>query len=218
MTNPTVHWREPGDVSAVLDVPAAGVFIGVDSDRSGHDAPDPTPVLLPAVGPRVTRIGVVGDWRIAALLAYRLLGAGCLLTLATAEPGRWRHLLDAAGPRGTVVRSGAGWPPPQAGGAAHLLVTDLATPQNPAAGTRTPCTVVHVVEQVPPGGPYWSAVDAVLVSGRGHGAALARLLGRDDVRSLDAIGPTQLGLLDRNRAVAVTAVLADPERSLLLGR
>ena len=198
MTNPTVHWREPGDVSTVLDVPAAGVFIGVDSDRSGHDAstphsvrggrpaPDPTPVLLPAVGPRVTRIGVVGDWRIAALLAYRLLGAGCLLTLATAEPGRWRHLLDAAGPRGTVVRSGAGWPPPQAGGAAHLLVTDLATPQNPAAGTRTPCTVVHVVEQVPPGGPYWSAVDAVLVSGRGHGAALARLLGRDDARSLDA--------------------------------
>ena len=77
---------------------------------------------------------------------------------------------------------------------------------------------MHVVEQVPPGGPYWSAVDAVLVSGRGHGAALARLLGRDDARSLDAIGPTQLGLLDRNRAVAVTAVLADPERSLLLGR
>ena len=61
-------------------------------------------------------------------------------------------------------------------------------------------------------------MDAVLVSGRGHGAALARLLGRDDARSLDAIGPTQLGLLDRNRAVAVTAVLADPERSLLLGR
>jgi hypothetical protein len=208
---PTVHWREPGDVSAVLDVPAAGVFIGMDSGRS-------TPVLLPAVGPRVTRIGVVGDWRIAALLAYRLLGAGCLLTLATAEPGRWRHLLDAAGPRGTVARSGAGWPPPQVGGAAHLLVTDLATPPNPAVGTRTPCTVVHVVEQVPPGGPFWPAVDAVLVSGRGHGAALARLLGRDDARALDAIGPTQLGLLDRHRAVAVTAVLADPERSLLLGR
>ena len=130
MNNPTVHWREPGDVTAVLDVPAAGVFLGVDSDRS--------PVLLPAVGPRVTRIGVVGDWRIAALLAYRLLGAGCLLTMATAEPGRWRHLLDAAGSRGSVARSGAGWPPP-AGGAAHLLVTDLATPPNPASDTRTPC-------------------------------------------------------------------------------
>jgi hypothetical protein len=207
---PTVHWREPGDVSAVLDVPAAGVFIGMDSDRS-------TPVLLPAVGPRVTRIGVVGDWRIAALLAYRLLGVGCVLTLATGDAGRWRHLLDAAGPRGTVAPSGAGWPPPPTG-AVPLLVTDLATPPNPAAGTWTPCTVVHVVDQVPAGGPYWPAVDAVLVSGRGHGAALARLLGRDDARALDAIGPTQLGLLDRNRAVAVAAVLADPERSLLLGR
>jgi len=43
-------------------------------------------------------------------------------------------------------------------------------------------------------------------------------VGRDDARTLDAIGPAQLGLLDRHRTVAVTAVLADPERSLLLGR
>jgi hypothetical protein len=171
-------------------------------------------VLLPAVGPRVTRIGVVGDWRIAAMLTYRLLGVGCRLTLTSGEPGRWRHLLDAAGPRGTAARSADSWP--LADGAAHLLVTDLGEP--PALNTRTPCTVVHVVHRVPAGGPYWSSVDAVLVAGRGHGAALARLLGRDDARALDGIGPAQLGLLDRHRAVAVTAVLADPERALLLGR
>jgi hypothetical protein len=200
------QWREPGDVTAVLDVPRAGVFIGTDAESA--------PVLLPAVGPRVIRIGVVGDWRIAALLAYRLLGVGCRLTLTSREPGRWRHLLDAAGARGTAARSAEGWPP--ADGAAHLLVTDLAAAQ--IVDTRTPCTVVHVVERVPAGGPYWPLVDAVLVVGRGHGAALARLLGRDDARTLDGIGPTQLGLLDRHRAVAVTAVLADPERALLLGR
>ena len=75
-----------------------------------------------------------------------------------------------------------------------------------------------MTETVPPGGPFWSAVDAVVVAGRGHGPALARLLGRDDARALDGIGPAQLGLLDRHRAVAVTAVLADAERALLLGR
>ena len=209
MTNPTVHWREPGDVSAVLDVPAAGVFLGVDA-TIGPGA---------AARGRAARHPDRGGRRLAHRRAARLPAARRRLP---ADPGdrRTRPLAAPARrrrPPGTVARSGAGWPPP-AGGAAHLLVTDLATPPNPAAGTRTPCTVVHVVEQVPPGGPYWSAVDAVLVSGRGHGAALARLLGRDDARSLDAIGPTQLGLLDRNRAVAVTAVLADPERSLLLGR
>lgn len=203
MTGPVLHWRKPDDVRLVLDVPAAGVFVGVDA-RSA-------PVLLPAVGPRGTRIGVVGDWRIAALLAYRLLGVDCLLTLATDEPGRWRHLLNAAGPRATVARRATGWP--LADGAAHLLVTDQAT-----APVGTSGTVVHVVERVPTGGPYWTGVDAVLVAERGHGDALARLLDRDDARTLDAIGPAQLGLLDRTRAVAVTVVLADPERSLLLGR
>ena len=205
---PTVHWREPADVSAVLDVPAAGVFLGVDA-RS-------VPVLLPAVGWRGSRIGVVGDWRIAALLAYRLLGVGCLLTVATEEPGRWRHLLDAAGSRGTVGR-GAAWPASRADGSRHLLVGDLPAPPDPP-GTGVPCTVVHVTETVPAAGPFWSAVDAVLVAGRGHGLALARLLGRDDARTLDGIGPAQLGLLDRQRAVAVTAVLADAERALLIGR
>ncbi len=206
---PTVRWREPRDVSAVLEVPPAGVFLGMDA-RS-------TPVLLPAIGPRLTRVGVVGDWRIAALLAYRLLGVGCLLTMVTDDPGRWRHLLDAAGTRGTVGRSGAGWPPSGGDGSPHLLVRDLPVPPDPPAIAR-PGTVVHVTETVPSAGPFWSAVDAVLVAGRGHGLALARLLGRDDARTLDGIGPAQLGLLDRHQAVAVTVVLADAERALLLGR
>jgi hypothetical protein len=205
---PTVRWRAPRDVSVLIEVPPAGVFLGMDAESA--------PVLLPAIGPRLTRVGVVGDWRIAALLAYRLLGVGCLLTLATDDPGRWRHLLDAAGPRGTVGRSGA-VPASRADGSPHLLVSDLpAAPDPPSTARR--CTVVHVTETVPPAGPFWSAVDAVLVAGRGHGLTLARLLGRDDARTLDGIGPAQLGLLDRQRAVAVTVVLADAERALLLGR
>jgi hypothetical protein len=206
---PTVRWREPQDVSVRFEVPPAGVFLGMDAGSA--------PVLLPAIRPGLTRVGVVGDWRIAALLAYRLLGVGCLLTTLTDDLGRWRHLLEAAGTRGTVGRTGVAWPASRADGARHLLVSDLPTPPDPPA-TEVPCTVVHVTETVPPAGPFWSAVDAVLVAGRGHGLSLARLLGRDDARTLDGIGPAQLGLLDRHRAAAVTAVLADAERALLIGR
>ena len=117
---PTVRWREPRDVSVLLEVPPAGVFLGMDAESA--------PVLLPAIGPRLTRVGVVGDWRIAALLAYRLLGVGCLLTTLTDDPGRWRHRLEAAGTRGTVGRSGAVWPASRADGSRHLLVSDLPAP------------------------------------------------------------------------------------------
>jgi len=131
---PTVRWREPGDVSVLLQVPPSGVFLGMDAESA--------PVLLPAIGPRLTRVGVVGDWRIAALLAYRLLGVGCLLTTLTDDPGRWRHLLDAAGTRGTVGRSGAAWPAVRADGCRQVLVSDLPAPPDPP-GTGVPGTVVH---------------------------------------------------------------------------
>ena len=46
---PTGRWREPRDVSVVLEVPPAGVFLGMDAESA--------PVLLPAIGPRLTRVG-----------------------------------------------------------------------------------------------------------------------------------------------------------------
>lgn len=200
---PAVRWREPRDVTAVLDIPPAGVLLGTD--------PEGAPVVLPAVGPRVTRLGVVGDRRIAGLIAYRLLGVGCLLRIATAAPDRWRHLAGVAGGRASVGPSAAGWPPPHAAGGPPLLLSDLDAAPDHLARNDRPGTVVHVVNSVPPGGAYWSAVDAVVVTGPGHGSALARLLGRDDARALDRIGRAQLGLLDHHRAVTVTPVLAAGE-------
>lgn len=202
---PSTRWRSPTDVTTEVRVPRAGVLIGADRLL--------TPVVLPALGPRPVRLGVLGDQRIAALLAYRLLGVGCVLTVATADPARWRRLLRAAGSRAVVGSRALGW----SGGTdePQLLVSDL--PEAPEAGDRPFSTTVHVPETLPAGSPYWSQVDGVVVAGTGHGRALAEALGRPHARELDTIGPGQLGVLDASTVSAVTPVLADAERVLLLG-
>lgn len=203
---PSVRWRSADDVGAVLTVPPAGVLIGAD--------PELAPVVLPALGPSVTRLGVLGDQRIAALLAYRLLGVGCLLTVATATPAHWRRLLTAAGSRAVVGSGTEGWPPDT--DEPHLLVSDLPEPPPVELGDRPLCTLVHVAAQVPTGSAFWPVVDGVVIAGRGHGTPLGAVLGRPDANALDAIGPGQLGVLDRHRVVAATPILADTEREMLL--
>lgn len=205
---PTTRWREPRDVAATLRIPAAGVLLGTTTAPYGGVEP----VVLPVVGPRVTRVGLVGSRRLGALLAHRLLGVGCVLRIATADPARWRHLLEVAAGRASAAPDTAGWPPARRVGGPAVLVSDLVeAPDDLADGVRRPCTVVHVAGAVPPGGAFWSAVDAVVVTGPGHGTALARLLDRDDAHGLDGIAPAQLGLLDHRRVVAVTPLLAPGE-------
>ncbi len=215
---PATRWRDPQDVRAVLELPPAGVLIGADRNQNA--------VVLPAVGPRPTRLGVLGDHRIATLLAYRLLGVGCRLSVATTDPARWRQLLTAAGSRAMVGADARNWPPAPLGGAvggidggvegeAHLLVSDLPPAPPLALGDRRMCTVVHVAPAVPMGSPFWAAVDGVVLAGGGYGTPLARLLGRADAAQLDRLGPGQLGVLDRDRAVVVTPILAEAELALL---
>ena len=205
---PSVRWRSAEDVTAMLTVPPAGVLIGADAELA--------PVVLPALGPAGTRLGVLGDQRIAALLAYRLLGVGCLLTVATADPAQWRRLLRAAGSRAVVGSGTEGWPPGT--DEPHLLVSDLPEPPPVELGDRPLCTVVHVAGAVPAASTFWPAVDGVVIAGQGHGTPLGAVLGRPDAGELDSIGPGELGVLDRHRVVAATPILADTEREMLLAR
>lgn len=205
---PATRWRAPEDVRIVLDVPPAGVLVGADAEMA--------PVVLPAIGPHPTRLGVLGDQRIAALLAYRLLGVGCLLTVTTGEPSRWRRLLAAAGSRAVVGAAASGWPPET--DEPHLLVSDLPEPPDPALGDRPQCTVVHVAATVPESSEFWRSIDGAVIAGQGHGTRLGALLGRPDAAALDTLAPGQLGVLDRHRVVAVTPILADVERDMLLAR
>ena len=75
--------------------------------------------------------------------------------------------------------------------------------------------MLHVAAAVPTDSPYWSDVDGVLLAGHGYGTPLAPLLNRPDAGELDQLGPGQLGLLDRDRAVVVTPILAEAELALL---
>lgn len=203
---PATRWREPRELRAVLELPPAGVLIGADRQQA--------PVALPAIGPQPTRLGVLGDHRVATLLAYRLLGAGCRLTVATADPARWRRLLAAAGGRAAIGATTHGWPAATTG-EPQLLVADLPTAPPVHLGDRPLCTVVHVASAVPAGSPFWATVHGVVLAGSGYGTQLAELLGRPDARELDQLGPGQLGVLDRGRAVVVTPILAEAELALL---
>jgi hypothetical protein len=202
---PAARWRDPRDLPAVFELPPTGLLIGADRQQK--------PVALPAIGPAPTRLGVLGDHRIATLLAYRLLGVGCRLTVTTADPARWRRLLAAAGPRAVAGPSALGWP--AAGPDPQLLVTDLPAAPPVGLGDQPMCTVLHVAATVPTDSPFWSDVDGVLLAGHGYGTPLARLLDRPDAADLDQLGPGQLGLLDRDRAVVVTPILAEAELALL---
>jgi hypothetical protein len=205
---PASRWRGPRDLPLVLELPPTGVLLGADRQQA--------PVALPAVGPEPTRLGVLGDHRIATLLAYRLLGVGCRLTVTTTDPSRWRPLLAAAGGRAVVGPNALGWPPagPQVT-RPQLLVTDLPVAPPVALGDRPMCTVVHVAASVPTNSPFWTGVHGVVLAGRGYGTPLARLLNRPAARELDHLGPGQLGLLDRDRAVVITPILAEAELALL---
>jgi hypothetical protein len=203
---PASRWRDPRDLRLVLDLPPVGVLIGADRQQ--------VPVALPAIGPRPTRLGVLGDHRIATLLAYRMAGVGARLTVATADPARWRPLLLAAGARAMVVANPVGWPLLSAT-EPQLLVTDLPSAPSPLLGNRPLCTVLHVAPAVPADSPYWAGVHGVVLAGRGYGSPLAHLLGRPDAIALDRLGPGQLGVLDRGRALIVTPILAEVELALL---
>ena len=200
---PATRWSSPHDVRAVLELPPAGVLVGTD--------PELGRVVLPAVGPGLTRLGALGDPRLGPLLAYRLLGTGFQLAVDTANPAPWRPLLRAAGASAVVGSVDAGWPPTS--GDLHALVTDRPSPPPIRRGAR--CTVVHVVTALPAGSPFWAAVDGVVVAGYGHGTELARVLGRADAVALDGIGATEFGVLDGHRVVAVTPQLSSAERELL---
>lgn len=203
---PAARWKEPHDVRATLTLPPAGVLIGADRQQN--------PVALPAIGPAPTRLGVLGDHRIATLLAYRLLGVGCRLRVATDDPTRWRRLLAAAGARAVAGPNALGWGPSPTG-EPQLLVADLPAPPPASLGAHPMSTVVHVAAAVPAGSDYWRTVHGVVLAGAGYGTPLARLLDRPEARELDQLGPGQLGVLDRGRAVVVTPILAEAELALL---
>lgn len=164
----------------IITLPEAGVVVG--TDREG------APVLLPAIAARPVHIGVLAFPPL--VLAFRLLGAGCDVTVFTQAPQRWAPLKS---------HIGAGqWPrrrptPPGAGAGPQVLISDLPAPPARGLGDQPWCTVVHVAPRVPPGSDFWADADAVLT--RGAGEELALVTGRRTVPFRPVTVPAEARLL-----------------------
>jgi hypothetical protein len=160
----------------IVTLPAAGIVVGTDRDGN--------PVLLPAVAARPVRVGVLAFPPL--VLAFRLLGAGCAVTVFTQAPQRWAPLK-------VPVSAGGQWPAARPTPPGQVLVSDLPAPPDRRLGDQPWCTVVHVAPRVPPGSEFWAAADAVLT--RGAGEELAMVTGRRTVSFRPVVAPAEARLL-----------------------
>ena len=174
-----------------------------------------TPVALPALGPHPTRLGVLGDHRIATLLAYRLLGVGARLHRGHRRPGP----LATAADRRRVPRDGRREPGGLAALSAtepQLLVTDLphgAVADRWATDRCARCCTwrprCRPTRRTGPGCTGWCWPGAATA------ARWPTCWAAPTPAELDQLGPGQLGVLDRGRALVVTPILAEVELALL---
>jgi hypothetical protein len=166
----------------IVTIPEAGVVIGVDREGA--------PVLLPALGARPTRIGVLAFP--PRLLAFRLLGAGCEVTVFTADPRRW---VFPVADRRLHVCAERPWPanrpaPPGTGAGPQVLVSDLPTPPARHVGDQPWCTVIHCA---PRASDFLAGADVVLT--RGNGEELVMVAGRRSVVFRPAHVPAEAPLV-----------------------
>jgi hypothetical protein len=163
----------------IVTIPEAGVVVGTDRDGA--------PVLLPAVGARPIRVGVLAFP--PRLLAFRLLGVGCEVTVFTVEPWRWVFPVPDRRLHVTAERP---WPanrpaPPGVGGGPQVLISDLPVPPGRDVGDQPWCTVIHCAPRAP------ASVDAVLT--RGNGDELAMVVGRRTVAFRPVLTPAEAPLV-----------------------
>src|SRR5687768_12042496 len=139
------HWPAPDAVEMALDIPVAGVPLGLDSTG--------TLVALPTVRPEPVKIGLLGPPAPARLIAYRLAQAGVHLTVISRRPQVWQPLRSAVPPQWLTVTDDApasqpATPPGTAPGP-WAFVADLPTQVPNWLGHSPWTTALAVAEQVP---------------------------------------------------------------------
>ncbi|SHG12805.1 hypothetical protein SAMN05443575_1447 [Jatrophihabitans endophyticus] len=174
----------PGRLPFAVGVPTTGIELGSDrwGGRIAYPLLDPT---------HSTRIGVVAQPRLAALLAVRLLAQSCDLTVVTADEQRWQRLAARAHTTPFAVsRQLRRWPPDAAAPPFALLI-DMPDPPPPGFARQPWSTVVHAASAVPHTSRWWQSAHLVLAAGDaardlavlrpGLAAALAERTGPDDL-------------------------------------
>lgn len=201
------HRWSPRELPFRIELPPAGVVLGVDT--SGMSAA--FPLLVPT---RSTRVGIVGEAGLARLLAMRLLGQSCELTVVTRRVDDWRRL--AAGVPATpfaIAEQVRRWPgdatpPPWA------LLIDMDEPP-PTAFARAPwSTVVHLAPTAPHGSGWWQSAHVVMTT-RGYARELASLRPRLDASIIDRLGPEDVVAVDQSGVTVFRPALSQHEYALL---
>jgi hypothetical protein len=197
----------PGELPFRLELAPAGLVLGLDANGMSATFP----LLVPT---HSTRVGIVGEAGLARLLALRLLGQSCDLTVVTHRRDEWQRL--AAGVPETPFAIShqlrrwplEGTPPPWA------LVIDMDDPP-PAGFTRAPwSTVVHLAPTVPHGSGWWQSAQLVLTT-RAHARDVLALRPRLDASVIDRLTEDDVVAIDQGGMNVVRPSLSQREYSLL---
>jgi hypothetical protein len=206
---PSLHRRRwaPGALPFRLELPPAGLVLGLD----GNGMSATFPLLVPT---HSTRVGIVGEVGLARLLALRLLGQSCDLTVVTHRHDVWQRL-SAGVPETPFAISQQlrrwpleGTPPPWA------LVIDMDDPP-PAGFTRAPwSTVVHLASSVPPGSGWWQSAQLVLTT-RAHAREVMMLRPRLDASVFGRLADDDVVAIDQGGVNVFRPSLSQREYGLL---
>lgn len=201
------HRWSPRELPFRIELPPAGVVLGLDAD--GMSAA--FPLLVPS---QSTRVGIVGEAGLARLLAVRLLGQSCELTVVTRRADNWRRLANGVPETPFTITEqlrrwpADGTPPPWA------LLIDMDDPP-PTSFARAPwSTVVHLAPAAPHGSGWWQSAHVVLTT-RAYARELASLRPRLDAAVIDRLGPEDVVAIDQSGVTVFRPALSQREYALL---
>jgi hypothetical protein len=197
----------PGDLPFRLELAPAGLVLG--QDPAGGAAT--FPLLVPT---QSTRVGVVGQVGLARLLALRLLGQSCDLTVVTHRAPEWQRLAAGVPETPFAISSHLRRWPLEGTPAPWALIIDMDDPPPPGF-TRTPwSTVVHVAPNVPPGSAWWQSAHLVLTT-RAHAREVGALRPRLDAAVIDRLAPDDVVAIDQGGVSVFRPALDRQEYALL---
>ena len=197
----------PREVPFRLELPPAGLVLGVDANGMSTSFP----LLVPT---QSTRVGVVGEAGLARLLALRLLSQSCDLTVVTRRAENWQRL--AAGVPETpfaIADQLRRWPPDGRPPPWALLI-DMDDPPPTTFVRASWSTVVHLAPAAPQGSGWWQSAHVVLTT-RAHAREVAALRPRLDASIIDRLAGDDVVAVDHSGVTVFRPALNQREYALL---
>ncbi|MPQ97022.1 hypothetical protein GB931_03595 [Modestobacter sp. I12A-02628] len=193
MSGPGARRVVPSSLESSFGLEAPGIPIG--------DRPDGRPLRLPLLADEQVRVAVLDLPELLRLMALRLLGAGCELTVVTADPRSWAGVQRAGGNPPVLVTPGLTRWPLEGSVAPRALVVDMPEPPRPEFARHRWTTVVHGATRASLRSPWWLGAQ-VLLARPGSGRTVAALSPSTDaasVREIDLLSPPDFAAVVRGR-------------------